>query len=146
MASSYRVNGPNVVHETVEHETIIIQLEHGTYYSLTEAGACVWDVVLRGGNAADAVAAVTASYEVVIEIATPAVAALLETLVAESLLAVDEAAPALPLPAAPPIDASRRPWIQPELARFTDMQELLLADPIHEVADAGWPHVKPAAR
>jgi hypothetical protein len=146
MASSYRVNGPNVVHETVEHETIIIQLEHGTYYSLTEAGACVWDVVLRGGNAADAVAAVTASYEVASETVAPAVAALLETLVAEGLLAVDDAAPALPLSVATAIDAGRRPWTPPELARFTDMQELLLADPIHEVADAGWPHVKPVSR
>ncbi len=146
MASIYRVNGPNVVHETVERETIVIQLEHGTYYSLTEAGAQVWDVVLRGGDAADAVAAVMASYEVAIQTAGPAVAALLESLVAEGLLVVDDAAPALRLPVATAVDAGRRPWIMPELGRFTDMQELLLADPIHEVADAGWPHVKPVAR
>lgn len=146
MASRYRVNGPNIAHETVDREAILIHLEHGTYYSLAETGACVWDVVARGGDAADAVAAVVAAYDVAPEDAGPAVAALLEALVAEGLVAVDDAAPALPLAVAPPADGDRRPWIAPELARFTDMQDLLLADPIHEVADAGWPHVKPAAR
>ncbi|MCW5889818.1 MAG: PqqD family peptide modification chaperone [bacterium] len=146
MGSRYRVNGPNVVHETVEREAILIHLEYGTYYSLTEAGACVWDVVVRGGDVADAVAAVTAAYDVAPEDAAPVVAALLDTLVAEELVTADDVAPALPLAVAGVADGARRPWSAPELGRFTDMQELLLADPIHEVADAGWPHVKPVAR
>lgn len=145
MASRYRVNGPNVVHETVEREAIVIHLEHGTYYSLAEAAACVWDAVVRGGATSDAVAAVVAAYDVATETATPAVVALLDALVAEGLAAADEA-PSLPLPIVSSLDGSRRPWVAPELSRFTDMQELLLADPIHEVADAGWPHVKPLAR
>jgi hypothetical protein len=151
MGSRYRVNGPNIAHETVDREAILIHLEHGTYYSLAEAGACVWDVVVRGGNAADAVAAVVAAYDVSDAAAAPAVASLLDALVAEGLVAADDAAPddaapALPLSAGTAPDGERRPWTAPELARFTDMQDLLLADPIHEVADAGWPHVKPAAR
>jgi hypothetical protein len=28
----------------------------------------------------------------------------------------------------------------PELVAYTDMQELLLLDPIHEVDERGWPH------
>ena len=126
-------------------QAIVIQLEHGTYYSLAEAAACVWDAVVRGGPAADAVAAVVAGYDVTAEIAAPAVVALLDALVEEGLAAVDEA-PSLPLPVVPSPGEARRPWAPPELVRFTDMQELLLADPIHEVADAGWPHVKPVVR
>jgi Coenzyme PQQ synthesis protein D (PqqD) len=146
MAPRYRVNGPNVVHETVEREAIVIHLEHGTYYSLAEASACVWDAVVRGGGEADALAAVMAAYDVAPETARPAVAELLTALVAEGLVAVDDDVPALPLPVATPAEAARRPWIAPTLGRFTDMQDLLLADPIHEVAEAGWPHVKPVAR
>jgi hypothetical protein len=26
------------------------------------------------------------------------------------------------------------------LSRFDDMQEMLLLDPIHDVAETGWPH------
>ena len=31
----------------------------------------------------------------------------------------------------------------PILHKYTDMQDLLLLDPIHEVDEAGWPSVKP---
>ena len=30
-------------------------------------------------------------------------------------------------------------FVTPELHKFTDMQELLLVDPIHEVTEEGWP-------
>jgi hypothetical protein len=36
--------------------------------------------------------------------------------------------------------ASGGSWAEPVLDKYTDMQELLLLDPIHEVDDAGWPH------
>jgi hypothetical protein len=32
-----------------------------------------------------------------------------------------------------------RPYSPPKLSAYTDMQELLLLDPVHEVDDAGWP-------
>jgi len=31
---------------------------------------------------------------------------------------------------------------KPKLQKFTDMQDLLLLDPIHEVDEAGWPHTR----
>jgi hypothetical protein len=35
---------------------------------------------------------------------------------------------------------------KPILEKFTDMEDLLLLDPIHEVdVDAGWPNVKPVS-
>ena len=34
-------------------------------------------------------------------------------------------------------------WQAPLLQKFTDMQALLLLDPIHEVDSAGWPQPKP---
>ena len=47
------------------------------------------------------------------------------------------------LAATEPID-SRLPFVNPTLTKFTDMQDLLLLDPIHEVDEMGWPHPKPA--
>jgi hypothetical protein len=35
------------------------------------------------------------------------------------------------------------PYTKPVLNKYTDMQQLLLADPLHEVQEAGWPHTKP---
>jgi hypothetical protein len=34
----------------------------------------------------------------------------------------------------------------PTLRKYTDMQDLLLIDPIHEVDDLGWPGVKAKGR
>lgn len=34
-------------------------------------------------------------------------------------------------------------FVAPVLHKYTDMQEFMLVDPLHDVeADAGWPHVK----
>jgi hypothetical protein len=39
-------------------------------------------------------------------------------------------------------NASPIPFTSPRLNTFSDMQELLLLDPIHDVDEAGWPVVK----
>jgi hypothetical protein len=31
-------------------------------------------------------------------------------------------------------------YLQPSFEKYSDMQEMLLLDPIHEVSEAGWPH------
>ena len=40
--------------------------------------------------------------------------------------------------------ASARPYEPPQLEKYTDMQDLVLLDPVHEVDATGWPHPKPA--
>ena len=34
----------------------------------------------------------------------------------------------------------RVPYVPPVLEKFTDMQDLILLDPVHEVSERGWPH------
>ena len=45
------------------------------------------------------------------------------------------------LPGGPP--ASKPDFQEPALQKYTDMEDLLLLDPIHEVDDTGWPNPKP---
>jgi hypothetical protein len=40
-----------------------------------------------------------------------------------------------------PDDYSRAGWIEPTLEVFTDLQDLILVDPIHDASDLGWPRV-----
>jgi hypothetical protein len=44
------------------------------------------------------------------------------------------------------VNSGVRPTFEsPTLAKFTDMEDLLLLDPVHEVSpDQGWPHPAPA--
>ncbi len=38
---------------------------------------------------------------------------------------------------------SNVPYAPPALETYTDMQELLLLDPIHDVDETGWPAARP---
>ncbi|MCX6624957.1 MAG: PqqD family protein, partial [Acidobacteria bacterium] len=39
----------------------------------------------------------------------------------------------------------RKPFVAPQITAHRDMQDLFLLDPVHDVAEAGWPERRPAA-
>lgn len=47
--------------------------------------------------------------------------------------------------AAPELRPVLAPFVPPVLRKYTDMQEFMLVDPLHDVDEqAGWPHAKTA--
>jgi hypothetical protein len=136
------VNGPFVVHETIEGEVIIVNLDSGSYYSLDGAGVVVWAQVTQGASAADTAAALQRVYDAPTEALKAAADQLLSQLLAEDLIrpaSVRNEPGALP---ASPAPVEKQPFALPLLNKHTDMQDLLLLDPIHEVDEAGWPSAK----
>lgn len=115
--TTYRVNTQKAIGEILEGEAIIINLQTGSYYSMNPAGSTLWDAITR---------------EVPITL-TPALTPFIEYLIAEDLISASEAAPV-----AEPITVEGEPTIE----KYDDMQEMLLADPIHDVDNAGWPQLK----
>ena len=47
---TFRVATPQVIHETVDGEVILIHLERGTYHSLRGSGALLFEPLLRGAT------------------------------------------------------------------------------------------------
>jgi len=137
--TAYRINTPKVVHETIEGEVVIINLDSGSYYSLDQAGAALWAELERGQGLDDLARYVDAHYVTGGSDAAAAVEALVAALVAEDL--VREAGPAAAQPPSP-ANGQRAAFVAPVLQKHTDMQDLLLLDPIHEVDETGWPSVK----
>ena len=43
-------------------------------------------------------------------------------------------------------NAARGPFVPPSIQRYSDMQDLLLVDPIHEVDPTGWPARPPVSK
>ena len=135
LTQRYELNNPPMIAELVEGEVIAIDLERGSYYSLLGAAAQVWGSVVAGRNAQEILAAVAP---------VPAPGSLDASLLGflDALLAEQLIRPAPEKgPATAPI-APLAPWPAASLRfeRFTDMQDLLILDPIHEVDDeAGWP-------
>ncbi len=140
MGRSLTVNSVHVVHETIDGETILIHLGTGTYYNLEGAGAEAWNLLAAGADETRLLEAADERYDGDPEAIRAALSTLVDELVREGLLFEAEAA----VPGEPPkLPPGRVPFTSPVLGIYTDMQEFMLVDPVHQVDEAaGWPHVK----
>src|SRR6476619_6109046 len=63
--SSYlRVNHPHILHEIIEGEAILVNLETGSYYSADQVGAVIWNGIENGRSTDEIVRAVSGAYAV----------------------------------------------------------------------------------
>jgi hypothetical protein len=141
----FRVNQPKVVFESFADETVLVNLDSGFYYSL---GGCAGRVLalVDEGNPVETIPGLLLG-----EFSGDPATIKIET---EKFIA-QLAAEAIFVPA-PPADVRKAgeqasagvtgaaavhpPFQPPTIEKFSDMQELLLLDPIHEVDEMGWPH------
>jgi len=142
----FRVNTPTVTHETIDGEAVIINLDSGNYYSLVEVGSFIWDLVDKGASAGELQNLVLQTYQGNASDIDRGVEELLAQLQQENLIVpVDGAVEFAPLDQAlPASNGHEKPsFSTPLLHKYSDMQELLLLDPIHDVDEAGWPKPNP---
>jgi hypothetical protein len=133
----FRPNSPPIIQETIDQETIMVNLETGSYYSLNPVGTYIWSALESGAAVGDLAAGVAQRFAADPAAVEPDVRPFVDRLAEEKLIVPREddvsAAPAQGSSAA---GVAYQP---PTLDRYTDMQELLLLDPVHEVDTAGWP-------
>jgi hypothetical protein len=140
-STRYAINSPRVIHESFEQELVIVNLDTGRYYCLQEAGVPIWSALSTGASAQEIAEIISETFEADGETLTRAIRDLVNDLLDEQLIVVrateatgDRAARRAPL-----TDGAKRPFLAPTLQKYTDMQDLLLLDPIHEVDASGWP-------
>lgn len=144
------VDARQVVHELVDGELILIHLGRGNYFSLSGTGPQIWSLLSAGVSPAEVIASLAALYPDDAEAITAAVGELVDRLLAEEILVpVGEASPPDETPTAAPADrppaaAPSGSFEAPRLEKYTDMQDYLLIDPIHEVEQPGWPQRRQA--
>ena len=136
------ITNPQVIHETIDGETIVIDLSTGTYFSLRGAGPVIWNAI-AAGERADAIAARLGTVYPDEPGVADAVGAFVRELEAEGLLVSNGTSHDGPA-AAPLADAEPTAFIAPTLEKYTDMQDIILLDPVHQVGDRGWPHTDAA--
>lgn len=135
-----RIKGPNVVAQVIDGEALLIAFETGTYYSSRGAGGLIVEALQHGAllhEIVGAFAGVTDTAEIHSQ-----VLAFLAQLSVEGLMECQ--APELG------VAATRGGWRPmrielfdaPVLEKYTDLEDLLLLDPIHDVDSAGWPVVR----
>ena len=148
LSVSFRVNSPKVIQETIDGEVVIVNLDNGNYYSLDNVGTDIWSLIESGAAVAEIVDGITQRYEGNHIDVENAVNQFVAELQQEALIVPDgakepEGITGLDMQVKTGADTERLRFEVPILHTYTDMQDLLLLDPIHEVDETGWPNVKP---
>ena len=104
----------SVIGDKIGDDIILINTKTGAYYSVTPEAGAVWLAIGQGSAVVD-----------------PDAIKVAEVLVREGILE-SEFIPDDPSP----VDDSIA------FLKFTDMSDILLADPIHEVDEDGWPRIR----
>jgi hypothetical protein len=145
---SFRIDPQDVIHETIDGEVILIAVQTGSYYSLEGSGAEVWEGLRAGRSPEEIVAELERRYDAQPGEVATAVSTVVDELLHEGLLrraVPQEGGNGRPGPVSA-LEAAGTPFAAPVLHKFTDMQDFLLVDPVHEVGDAGWPHTAASTR
>ena len=144
----FRINTPTVIHETIDNEVVMIDFDSGKYYSLDKVGADIWRFIEGDEMVGEIVEVLTQRYEGSRAVVENAVNQLIAELQQENLIVPDKAEEPesireLEVRAEAGSETERPSFEAPILYKYTDMQDLLLLDPIHEVDETGWPSMKP---
>ena len=136
---SFQINSPQVIREFFDDEAVIVNLELGIYYSLDSIGAIVWGLIEQGASNTQIVEKLSQMFKLSTNIEKD-VEEFIDLLLKEELIAATDNAS---LTSFDSINIDNKlTYSKPTLNKYTDMQELLLLDPIHEVDEEGWPNIK----
>jgi len=135
--STFRLQEPDVVIEAFPDETIAVHLGTGRYYSIDLAGADVLELVASGWDEEAIAARLVAHYDADPSEVAVAVTGFVDRLLDEGLIAPAPGRRPEGDPSAPVRGSGS--FAAPDLAVYSDMEDLLLLDPIHDVDETGWP-------
>lgn len=131
------IERPAVVDESIDGEVIIVNLDKGLYFSIDGVGAYIWSMIGAGRTVEEIHAWIDDAFGDSAEFDAD-VDAFLGDLETNLLVTPTDTEPSdlSGAPENPPAG-----YDKPMLHVYSDMEELLLLDPIHDVDPAaGWPH------
>jgi len=140
-----QVNEPHIVHETIDGETILMDLRSGNYFSIEKSGAVIWEILIQTAN-------VDTLIQKAGELSNPGqsdqvrsdIQNFVEKLLSEDLIREAERneAPEITEEMLNSLKRAVTAMEALEVNKYSDMQEMLLLDPIHDVDEKGWPEPK----
>lgn len=140
MHQSYRVMKPEVVADVIDGEAVIMNLKTGRYFNSEGTGSECWGALASGLTFDQVVDQLAGKYAADRTTIAAAVERFVQDLVSHELIAPSDTPPQVV--AARASSSPLAPFHAPVLNVYSDMQDLLLLDPIHDVDVAGWPMPK----
>jgi len=132
---TFEIAGKFIISEVIEGEAIILNMNTGEYFSAENVGAEIWQHALAGHSYRAIVDSASAFY-----VGAPAIVEKIdEFLVKAEAAKLLKREPALEVGSGNSGPRWQSPYIDPELVSHAHVSDLMELDPIHEVAEAGWP-------
>lgn len=130
----YKHNAEQVAAEEFDGEFVLINFARGTYYSLRHTAVDAWRQFEHGASPEAVVERIRGAYSAAGDDARAELERCVQMLIDEELLCETPAAGAC-------VEAeSSKLWAAPAVEVYSDLKDLIVLDPVHEVDDAsGWP-------
>lgn len=137
----YASKYPQVIFEEADFEVIVVNLLKGVYYYLTGSAAYIWMGLHSGqtpGQLADELSHLTSHPETTHADVSRFVRELVNLELIEGEQALSSDLPPVPVAG----DFIKGNYVTPGIEVYSDLQDILLLDPVHEVDESGWPQAK----
>jgi len=137
MQKYYDINTPTVISEPMDGELVVINLDNGCYYSLNKTATRFWNQMEQGCSVNQAARQMARLYGNDETIVLADFTGFVQRLMEEQLIRVGEGGHENGLLLK---EEQGETYLKPSFEKYSDMQAMLLLDPIHEVSEVGWPH------
>jgi len=138
----FRPNDRDIIYENFGNEVVLINLKTGIYYSLTDTAMMIWEYIEKKNCMDDMILSFVEKDNldrigIEKEIKRFIFELEKEILIVPFNKTNDEKNKNAVIKSRDSLE--NQPFSPPVLKKYTDQQELLLLDPIHDVSDLGWP-------
>jgi len=139
-----RIDNASVLSQLIDEEVFIIDIRLGNYYSLSGVSAAIWEALRSPRRLEELVQLVQQDFSGTPDDLPTLIQSFVDDLAAENLItvqAVHNGNGGQPSTLSNSKPVEKQPFDAPILEKYSDMQALLLVDPIHDVDERGWPTI-----
>lgn len=136
----YTINEPEVIYEVFGDEVVAVNLDTGIYYSLRGSAYEIWLSLKSPASINQVLDLILEKFEGKVDEIDKHIHQFINKLISLNLVKVSTNAAENKSQTNPL--ATKLVFLPPEIDIFSDMQDILLLDPVHDVDESGWPILK----
>ena len=133
--SHFVVASSGIIHETIGADTLVINLHKGIYYNLSNIASDLWTLIVNGNSMETLCDLVTKRYGISAPQIDQDISSYISELSDQGLIKLEEKELASPPQSGCSNLFTSETYVKPVVKNYSDMESLLLADPLHEFID-----------
>lgn len=136
----YIISHSNIISDVFGDEVVLVNLDTGVYYSLRSSATHIWIRLVSNYSFEEIISDLSHFYDVDIKELENQVENFIQMLLDNQLIRTNENSSKVDLTMDHGVQKAK--FSSPIFEMYSDMQEILLLDPVHDVDKAGWPVIK----